>query len=108
MDGNFLEQIKERLEKLEFAVFGDDHKDKILMPPNKKYSGAKGGILLLIDKNFFENIRRTASQVRTAMTEQGYNYSIQVVQTTLNRLSSRNGPLTAMKEGKIKVYARRK
>ncbi|MCR4324492.1 MAG: hypothetical protein NUV69_02300 [Candidatus Curtissbacteria bacterium] len=102
-----IQQIKKRLEKLESAVFDNIAQEKVTNSQNKKYDGSKGGILLLIDKNFFEK-PRTAPQVKTAMAEQGYNYSIQVIQTTLNRLSIKSGPLTTMKEGKTKVYAKRK
>ncbi len=111
MDAKVLEQIqqiKKRLEKLESAVFGNKHQGKaITTSTDKKYVGAKGGVLLLIDKNFFEK-PLSASQVRVAMAERGYNYSSQVVQTSLNRLSTKNGPLTAMKAGKTKIYSRRK
>lgn len=103
-----IEQIKKRLEKLESVVFNNKNQEKTkITSPDNKYVGVKGGVLLLIDKNFLEKFR-TAQQVRTSLIEQGYNYSIQVVQTTLNRLSTKSGPLTAMREGKTKVYARRK
>lgn len=104
------QDLKKRLEKLESAVFGNESRKKEAEPPssaNKSYDGAKGGVLFLIDKEFFEK-PTTASQVKISMAEHGYNYRRQVIQTTLNRLSVKNGPLTAMKEGKTKVYARRK
>lgn len=103
-----IQQIKKRLERLESALFGDKNQEKTkTTSTDKKYVGAKGGILLLIDNNFFQK-PQTAPEVKTAIVEKDYIYSIQVVQTTLNRLSTKSGPLTAMKEGKTKVYAKRK
>jgi len=102
-------KIIKRLERLEKAVFSPtakEEKDKILLP--KKFTGAKGGILLLVERKFFDNKLRSALETKSKMAENGYIYSIQVVQTALNRLSSPKGCLTAVKEGKKKAYARRK
>jgi len=74
---------------------------------NKKYKGVKGGILLLIEHGFFKK-KRIAADVRTELEKRGYIYQRSVVQTTINRLSVKKGPLTSVKEGKSKVYVERK
>lgn len=112
MASNFMDQTKQikniltRLEKLEQVIFrkkaGED-----AAPQVKNFTGAKGGILLLISKGHF-NKHRQAPDVKEELAENGYHYSIQVVQTALNRLSKGNGPLVTMKDGGKKVYVRRK
>jgi len=103
-------QIKEiltRLEKLEKVVFPKGHPKTASVPKAQKFTGAKGGIMLLLSKNYF-NQRRSAPDVKSELKKNEYDYSIQVVQTTLNRLSKGKGPLVAHKDGDKKHYVRRK
>ncbi len=103
-------QIKEillRLEKLERAVFSKDGQKLTYALKPQKFTGAKGGILLLLSKNYF-NQRRSAPDVKSELKKNEYDYSIQVVQTTLNRLSKGKGLLVAHKDGDKKHYVRRK
>jgi len=103
-----LQDIISRLEKLEMAVF-TKLQDEVVSPPNSSnnFSGPKGGILLLIEKDFFE-APHAATEVKDQIAKNGYHYSIQAVQTALNRLSSTKGPLNALKDAKKKVYVGRK
>ena len=100
-------QIFERLEKLEKTVFCEGRNVEKGHKKIRNFSGAKGGIMLLISQNFF-NKKRNAPEVKTELIKHNYHYSIQVVQTALNRFSKPAGPLVAFKEGGKKVYAKRK
>lgn len=110
-----IQSLMKRVEKLEHVVFGKSTQrrgGKALSSSasektDKKYKGAKGGILLLIDEGYFKK-KRTAKEVRSALEAKEYNYVIQVVQTALNRASSNKGPLVAFAEGGNKVYVNRK
>lgn len=103
-----LQNIISRLEKLEKVVFAQaKDKETILKEPLNTFSGPKGGILLLIENGFFE-MPHTALEVKEEIAKNGYHYSIQAVQTALNRLSSKQGPLNTLKDGKKKAYVRRK
>jgi hypothetical protein len=108
---NEKEQIKnilERLEKLEKEIFST--KKQTLKVGNKKpqnFSGAKGGVLFLLSKKYFDQ-RRFAPDVKIELSKNNYNYSIQVVQTALNRIAKGKGELVAMKEGEKKIYVKRK
>ena len=103
-----LQNIISRLEKLEEAVF--THKpnpDGAVIVSHKKFSGPKGGILMLIEENFFQT-PQPVSDVKSSLEKNGYHYSIQAVQTALNRLSNLKGPLNTLKSGKKKTYVKRK
>lgn len=100
-------EIFERLERLEKEVFPKNRKQITSAPKQQKFSGAKGGILFLLSKDYL-NQRRSAPDVKSELKKHEYDYSIQVVQTTLNRLSKGKGPLVAHKEGDKKHYVRRK
>ena len=103
-----LAEIIKRLEKLENVIFASKSEEKQFNPlVPKNFIGAKGGILFLIEKNFF-NKPCTASETKKAMAENDYHYSHQVIQTALNRLSIPKGPLNAIKEDRNKFYVRRK
>lgn len=111
MSGNddlVTQDIIKRIERLEKVVFSSNKELEVALPvPTNKYNGAKGGILLLLENNFFK-IPRTALEVKNELEKNDYHYAIQVIQTALNRLASSKGPLTAMKDAKNKVYAKRK
>lgn len=67
-----LQQIKIRIDKLESAVFNNRYQEKTTIPnETKKYAGAKGGILLLIQKGFLKTIR-TASDIKKELEKEGY------------------------------------
>lgn len=99
-----IDEIVKRLEKLEKAVFGNSAK------PSKaegNFKGIAGGVRFLRAKSFFAK-KRTATEARTELEQNGYHYPIAPVQTALNRASVKNGPLTAFRENGVKVYVVRK
>ena len=103
-----IKNILNRLEKLEYEVFSvRKQKSRIKSEKPENFSGAKGGILLLISKKYLDK-QRSATDVKIELGKNDYHYSIQVVQTTLNRLSKGRGELVAMKEGEVKTYVKRK
>lgn len=73
----------------------------------KKYAGPKGGVLFLIDQGFLKN-RKTATEVYSALDEEGYIYKREVIQTALNRLSNPKGFLVKIEKNGKKVYVQRK
>jgi hypothetical protein len=104
---NDMSVLRARVEKLEKAVFGSKGKKIIPSAQQSNFKGTKGGVLLLISKGYL-NKRRTAPEVLAELEKNDYYYRIQVVQTTLNRLSSLKGPLTALAVNGQKVYVKRK
>lgn len=102
-----IKDLKARITKLEKAVFGTNSKKSVSQRHQADFKGPKGGVLLLISKGYL-NKRRTAREVMVELEKNDYYYRIQVVQTTLNRLSSPKEPLTALKVGNQKVYVKRK
>jgi len=105
MGKKVIQNITARLERLEKVVFG--HKAHAVQKEQRGLKGPKGGILLLISRKFMDK-SRTAQEVREELKKKRYSYRIQVVQTALNRLSIKIGPLTAALEGGKKVYVKRK
>jgi hypothetical protein len=106
MNEKTIKVIEKRLARLEDAVFGK----KIRPAPKVKgesFSGATGGVRLLISKDFFGS-KRVLGEVRDALTKDGYHYSRQTVDMALSGLSLRKGPLTVLKEGGRNVYVIRK
>ncbi len=102
------EDIIGRLEKLEKAVFARKNDPGVSISTSpRNFSGPKGGILMLIESNFFQT-PRVASEVMSSLGENGYHYSIQAIQTALNRLSNLKGPLNTLRGGKKKMYVKRK
>jgi hypothetical protein len=92
-----------RIEKLERAVFNAPR----LPRPKKSFDGATGGIRLLIEEDFFAR-RRHFREVESELEKHGYHYSKQAMQMPLTRLSSKKGPLVALKEKGRNVYVKRK
>jgi hypothetical protein len=74
---------------------------------SNNYSGPKGGVLLLIDRDFFAS-KKTLEDVCSAMEKEGYIYEKDVIRVALFRLSKPNGPLKRIEEGSKKVYVKRK
>ncbi len=102
-----IKSILERLKKLERAVFGKREGIKKERFKNENFSGATGGIRLLISQGFFK-IKRTLSDIRRELAKNDYHYSIQAAQTALNRLSKPGSSLVALKGLGKKVYVKRK
>jgi len=93
-----------RIERLEKAVFArSNHKNE----RPRTFAGAAGGARLLIAKHFFRQ-GRTAAATQSELEKRAYVYRTQVVQTALNRLSLRSGPLSAFKKDGKKMYVERR
>jgi hypothetical protein len=109
VNAKIIRDITSRLDRLEKSVFGTGRGQKNAKPEEegKGFTGAAGGIRLLIAKSFFRQAR-TAAAVRSELEKRGYFYRIQVVQTALNRLSQRSGPLSAFERNGKKMYVERK
>lgn len=74
------QEIFERLEKIESTLVGKKS-SKFKEIKQENFSGAKGGILLLISKGFFSK-KRNAPETKIELDKLEYFYNIQVVQTT--------------------------
>jgi hypothetical protein len=107
MDEKRLKTIEQRLDKLEKAVFGPKPKTAKPKAGKEEYSGLKGGLLFLVSRDFFKT-KRALATITKELEKHGYHYQAGAIQTTLNRLSKRSGPLTSLKEGGHKVYVRSK
>jgi len=106
MNNKAIKAIEKRLVRLEGAVFGKKAKPT-RKADGENFSGATGGVRLLISRNFF-NAKRTLGDARGALAESGYHYSAQATEIALKRLAVRKGPLTLLKEGGRNVYVKRK
>jgi hypothetical protein len=95
-----------RLERLEKAVFGDGKRPQRIRK-HEDFSGPTGGVRLLLSKEYFR-AKRSLGDVRDALARNDYHYRAAPIQTALNRLSKRTGPLAASKEGGKKLYVKRK
>jgi hypothetical protein len=68
--------INKRLERLEKIVLVQKQSShKAITPSRDKFSGAKGGILFLISKNYF-SVKRGAKEVMEKLVDNGYHYHI--------------------------------
>lgn len=101
-----ISDLVNRVEKLERAVF-TDAKTKNLTKGKNDFSGATGGLRLLVTKGFFDK-KRSFGEIKQGLADRGYHYSKQAVQTPLNALSKAGGLLVGLKEKGKKVYAKRK
>lgn len=109
MNEKMVKDILIRLDKLEQVVFASKSPKsrKNTGTTSEDYKGATGGIRLLITEGFFDG-KRLFKDVRSKLTEKGYHYSRQAVQSGLNNLSKKGGPLVALEEKDGKKYAQRK
>ncbi len=101
-----IREIIERLTRLEKAVFGKKEKQTPRLQ-KETFTGPRGGVRLLISKKFFKT-KRNLGDVRKELAKNDYHYGAAQVQTALNRLSTRNGPLAASTGAGNKLYVRRK
>ncbi len=106
MNEKMIQKIEDRLTRLEKAVFGPK-RGQVRETPAKGFAGLKGGLHLLISRGFFKT-KKALAATRQELEKHEYHYSAAATQTTLNRLSTRTGPLAALKESGKKVYVRRK
>src|SRR5713101_4799136 len=113
MSEAILKKIDKRLNRLEDAVFGANHKletggaSKTRQSKKSSFSGATGGVRFLISKGFFKK-KQGLAEVRTALSENGYHYSRQAVHVALNNLTRKGGPLVSLQEAGRRVYVERK
>ena len=97
--------ILHRLDLLEKEVY---KKAKTKSSPKaSEFTGATGGIRLLISKGYL-NKKRTFSDIKGELEKNDYYYTKQAIQTPLNTLSKAGGLLVGFKQGGKKVYAKRK
>ena len=106
MGQNKLKDIIKRIERLEKAVFVSN-KPSLKKVKADNFSGATGGLRLLVSEGFFDN-KRSFGEIKTELSKKGYNYSRQAIQTPLNKLSKNGGLLVGLEEKGKKAYAKRK
>lgn len=76
--------------------------------PKKTYAGLVGGIQLLIDKGYFDELRQPSSVVKE-LSKEGYFHSLQSVDKTIRIGFLKNKKLlTRIKQNSKWVYAIRK
>ena len=113
MEDANLKILEQRITRLEKTIFG--HKGNFKVGSDSKgrqskepgFSGATGGVRFLISKRHFKK-KLGLSEVRATLAKHEYHYSAQAVQMALNRLTRKDGPLVALREGGRKVYVERK
>ena len=105
MDSKTVKQILARLDRIEKAIFGNPNKFPIRKKEELK--GPAGGVRLLISRGFFRS-KKFVKETREALKQNGYHYGVAQIQTAMNRLSKRNGPLVASKESGNKSYVDRR
>lgn len=76
-------------------------------PGKNVYSGATGGVRLLISQGYFDS-KKDLTTVRKGLGEQGYHYSSQAIHEALKTVSKTGGPLVMIKETNTRLYANRK
>lgn len=106
MDKTVISKILARLERIEKALF-KEKPNQVRDKSKPDFTGPKGGILYLLSKGLLKK-KRTAADVKSEMEKNDYHYNIQVIQTALNRLSKKDGPLVSFRDNGKKVYVQRK
>ncbi len=101
--------LEQRLKRLENEVFGDEKQNRVKPTAHVgNFDGPSGGVRQLISQNFFKTERGLAD-VKAALRKNGYlGYVDAVIQTALNRQSTRGGALASFKQGGKKMYVDRK
>lgn len=102
-----IRKIEARLGRVEKAVFTAKKTRGKSEQQTDHFAGPTGGAKLLASQGFFK-AKRSLRDVRVALAKRDYHYGAAQIQTALNRLSTRTGPLAASKEGGKKFYVRRK
>jgi hypothetical protein len=105
-DKDIIDKVLRRLDRLEKAVFIPGAK-KPKRSKNEKLTGPSGGVRFLVSKGFFRK-KRDLKEVREELAKHEYHYRSQVIQTALNRASTRTGLLAASWENGRKHYVGRK
>ena len=106
MSAEQFQDFIKRLQRLEEAVFGSQNKPAEAKK-ERGFTGPTGGVRLLISKGFFKT-KRHLGDVRKMLADNEYHYGAAQIQTALNRLSTRKGPLAASTERGKKAYVNRK
>jgi len=101
-----LKDLQSRVKRLEDAVFSKRRKT-VRKSDTGDFKGATGGLRFLVSKGFFDR-KRTFGEINEALASHGYHYSKQAVQTPLNTFSKAGSLLVSFREGRRKVYAKRK
>jgi hypothetical protein len=107
MEARMIAKFESRLARLERAVFGSGLQQTLSARADKSAAGPSGGVRVLISQSYFAK-KRSVAEVKDALAKNDFHYRTSAIQTALNRLSSRTGPLTTAREGGTKVYVRRK
>jgi hypothetical protein len=108
MDDKTFKTIEKRLVRLEKAVFSEKTGKSATRPATgKKLEGPSGGVRFLVSQGFFRS-KRSLADVRAALAKNDYHYVAPVVQTALDRQSTRTGLLATFKEAGKKLYVNRK
>jgi hypothetical protein len=102
-----LKDFELRLTRLEEAVFRKTTVSHGTSTKTDNFSGPSGGLRYLFSRGFFSE-KRFLVDVRNALAKNGYHYSAQAAQTSLNRFSKPGGPLVTIKQDGKKVYVARK
>lgn len=107
MTDKILKNFDMRLTRLEEAVFKKTSPSSGTSKKADNFSGPSGGLRYLLSRGFFSE-KRFLADVRNALAKNGYHYSVQAAQTSLNRFSKPGGPLVTIKQDGKKVYVVRK
>jgi hypothetical protein len=107
MEKNEYSNLLKRIERLESLVLPNARKREEGIEAKTEYSGATGGLKLLVTEGFFDK-KKYLGEINSALSSKNYNYSPQAIQSALNRLSKPNGLLVKFQEKGGKVYAKRK
>lgn len=107
MTAKILKSFDLRLTRLEEAVFKKTTASRGIAKKSDNFSGPSGGLRYLLSRGFFSE-KRFLADVRNTLAKNGYHYSAQAAQTSLNRLSKPGGPLVTIKQDGKKVYVARK
>ncbi len=108
-----LNKIIERLNDHERRIYaleqisGDQHKKTNSTAKKENYSGATGGMRLLVKNGFFKE-KRSQVSIRKALADAGYHYSSQAVYGALQVLSKPTGLLVTLTEKGSKIYVERR
>ena len=105
IDEKRIGEIERRLENIEKIVFSEKEKKKW---SKVDHSGLRGGIRLLIDNGFFNQLR-TVNEVSNELKREGYHYPLPSVSKALSvDMTNKQKVLNRTKEEDIWKYVIRK